>query len=119
MEAVAWGDHHMLFNNVLGEGATYDFRGVCFAPTYENVMRSIFCPGNEYFVQLKPDSQVNPPDRVVWFPDCPLTFMDFEDVGRQPADNFAGNSQINLWLCFDKVCYAYILMHCVFAVFLF
>jgi hypothetical protein len=28
--------------------------------------------------------------------------MDFEDVGRQPADNFAGNSQINLWFCFWK-----------------
>jgi hypothetical protein len=82
-------------------------------------MRSIFRLGNEYFVQLKPDSQVNPPDRVVWFPDCPLTFMDFEDVGRQPPDNFAGISQINLWLCFEKVCYAYILMHCVFAVLLF
>jgi hypothetical protein len=98
---------------------TYDFRGVRFAPTYENVMRNIFRVGNEYFVQLEPDSQVNPLDRVIWFPDCPLTFMEFQDVYRQPTDNFAGNSQMNLWLCFDQICYAYILMQCVCAVFYF
>jgi hypothetical protein len=45
--------------------------------------------------------------------------MDFEDVGRQPPDNFAGISQINFSQCFEKECYAYILMHCVFAVLLF
>jgi hypothetical protein len=104
MEAVAWGNYHMLFNNMLAEGATYDFRGVCFAPIYENVMHTIFRLGNEYFVQLTPDSQVNPPDRVVWFWEGTRTIIGFEDVGRQPADNFAGNSQMNLWLCFDQLC---------------
>jgi hypothetical protein len=67
MEAViACGNHHKLFDDVLVQGVTYDFRGVLFfAPTYENVMRTIFRLGKEYFVVFKLDTQVNPPDRVV------------------------------------------------------
>nr|TKW03740.1 hypothetical protein SEVIR_7G062500v2 [Setaria viridis] len=39
IEATACGNHHMLFDSVLIEGETYDFLGVCFAPTYVDPIR--------------------------------------------------------------------------------
>nr|TKW14519.1 hypothetical protein SEVIR_5G173500v2 [Setaria viridis] len=72
MEAVACGDHHMMFNSVLIEGETYDFLGVYFTPTYVDLIPNMYrlC---EYYAVIS---------------ECPRAFRKFEDVYRQPVDTF-------------------------------
>nr|TKW21407.1 hypothetical protein SEVIR_4G160600v2 [Setaria viridis] len=89
MEAVACGDHHKLFNNVLIEGETYGFLGVRFAPTYVDPIRSIYRPCEEYVVVLLPDTVINTPQRPIWILECPRALREFEDVYRQPVDTLA------------------------------
>nr|TKW29306.1 hypothetical protein SEVIR_3G386900v2 [Setaria viridis] len=77
MEAVACGDHHMMFNSVLIEGETYDFLGVYFTPTYVDPIPNMYRLCEYYAVVLLPDTV------------CPRAFRKFEDVYRQPVDTFA------------------------------
>ncbi|RCV25522.1 hypothetical protein SETIT_5G173400v2 [Setaria italica] len=77
MEAVACGDHHMMFNSVLIEGETYDFLGVYFTPTYVDLIPNMYRLCEYYAV------------RPIWISECPRAFRKFEDVYRQPVDTFA------------------------------
>ncbi|RCV25457.1 hypothetical protein SETIT_5G168300v2 [Setaria italica] len=77
MEAVACGDHHMMFNNVFIEGETYDFLGVYFTPTYVDPIPNMYRLCEYYAV------------RPIWISECPRAFREFEDVYRQPVDTFA------------------------------
>ncbi|RCV11031.1 hypothetical protein SETIT_2G155600v2 [Setaria italica] len=70
MEAVACGDHHMMFNSVLIEGETYDFLGVYFTPTYVDPIPNMY-------------------RLPIWISECPRAFRKFEDVYHQPVDTFA------------------------------
>lgn len=94
MEAVACGDHHMMFNSVLIEGETYDFLGVYFTPTYVDPIPNMYRLCEYYDVVLLPDTVVKTPQRPIWISECPRAFRKFEDVYRQPVDTFAGDSSI-------------------------
>uniref|UniRef100_K3Y1Z0 DUF223 domain-containing protein n=1 Tax=Setaria italica TaxID=4555 RepID=K3Y1Z0_SETIT len=89
MEAVACGDHHMMFNNVLIEGETYDFLGVYFTPTYVDPIPNMYRLCEYYAVILLPNTVIKTPQRPIWISECPRAFREFEDVYRQPVDTFA------------------------------
>uniref|UniRef100_K3YKX0 DUF223 domain-containing protein n=1 Tax=Setaria italica TaxID=4555 RepID=K3YKX0_SETIT len=94
MEAVACGDHHMMFNSVLIEGETYDFLGVYFTPTYVDPIPNMYRLCEYYVVVFLPDTVVKTPQRPIWISECPRAFRKLEDVYRQPVDTFAGDSSI-------------------------
>ena len=66
MEAVAYDDQIMRFNNLLGLGEAYDFMRVGFAPTYVDRFHYIFRLCADYYVVLSPQTIVNAPQRTIW-----------------------------------------------------
>ena len=61
MEAVAYDDQIMRFNNLLGLGEAYDFMRVGFVPTYIDRLRYIFCLCIDYYGVLFAQTMVNAP----------------------------------------------------------
>ena len=92
MEAVAYGDQTMRFNNLLGLGEAYDFMRVGFAPTYVDHLYYIFRLCADYYAILSPQTIVSEPQRTIWIAQCPRTFMEIEDVYDQDESIFASIS---------------------------
>ncbi|CAL4935555.1 unnamed protein product [Urochloa decumbens] len=89
MEAVAYGEQNMRFNNLLHEGQVYDFMRVGFAPTYAAPLEHILRLCADYFVVLSSQTIINTLRRTFWISQTPFTFMEFEDVYRQRENMFA------------------------------
>nr|TKW20344.1 hypothetical protein SEVIR_4G081300v2 [Setaria viridis] len=88
MGVVACGNHHMMFNNVLIEGETYDFLGVYFTPTYMDPIPNMYYLCEYNAVVLLPNIVIKTPQRPIWISECPHAFREFEDVYHQPVDTF-------------------------------
>lgn len=96
MEAVAYGDQTMRFDDVLVQGAEYRFTSVGFLRTWVDEMHQMFRLHSDFYVHLSEQTMVHAHRSIRGFAPVPRMFMAFQDVYTLDEFIFAGISHTSV-----------------------